>query len=105
MGQIKNIKLHIVTDIKQITMAQYKGASTDGFRAKTLLKKREKQKEEIEHLKSKISESMDQKLNVAQIDNKFASHYDAVEQQLKSNTIGLVTLDEMKAQQESALEE
>jgi len=86
-------------------MAQYKGASTDGFRAKTLLKKREKQKEEIEHLKSKISESMDQKLNVAQIDNKFASHYDAVEQQLKSNTIGLVTLDEMKAQQESALEE
>ena len=86
-------------------MAHYGGASTDGFRAKTLLKKREKQKEEIEHLKSKISESMDQKLNVAQIDNKFASHYDAVEQQLKSNTIGLVTLDEMKAQQESALEE
>lgn len=37
-------------------MAQYKGASTDGFRAKTLMKKREKQKEEIEHLKIKISE-------------------------------------------------
>lgn len=37
-------------------MAQYKGASTDGFRAKTLLKKREKQKEEIEHMKMKITE-------------------------------------------------
>ena len=37
-------------------MAQYKGASVDGFRAKTLLKKREKQKEEIEHLKMKITE-------------------------------------------------
>ena len=37
-------------------MAQYKGASVDGFRAKTLMKKREKQKEEIEHLKSKITE-------------------------------------------------
>ncbi|XP_057296643.1 protein FAM50A-like [Hydractinia symbiolongicarpus] len=86
-------------------MAQYKGASTDGFRAKTLLKKREKQKEEIEHLKQKISENMDQKNNVAQIDRKFASHYDAVEQELKSNTIGLVTLNEMKAKQESVLQE
>lgn len=40
-------------------MAQYKGASVDGFRAKTLLKKREKQKEEIEHLKMKITEVYD----------------------------------------------
>ena len=31
---------------------------------------------------------MDQKLNVTQMDRKFASHYDAVEQELKSNTIG-----------------
>jgi len=86
-------------------MAQYKGASTDGFRAKTLLKKREKQKEEIEHLKSKITENMDQKHSVAKIDSKFASHYDAIEQELKSNTVGLVTLNEMKAKQESAVQE
>lgn len=86
-------------------MAQYKGASTDGFRAKTLLKKREKQKEEIEHLKMKITENMDQKTSVAKIDNKFASHYDAIEQELKSNTVGLVTLNEMRAKQESAVQE
>lgn len=86
-------------------MAQYKGASTDGFRAKTLLKKREKQKEEIEHMKMKITENMDQKSNLAKIDNKFASHYDAIEQELKSNTVGLVTLDEMKAKQEYAVQE
>lgn len=84
-------------------MAQYKGASVDGFRAKTLMKKREKQKEEIEHLKTKINENMDQKLNVSQMDRKFSSHFDAVEQELKTNTIGLVTLDEMKAKQESAI--
>jgi len=31
---------------------------------------------------------MDQKVSVAKIDNKFASHYDAIEQELKSNTVG-----------------
>jgi protein FAM50 len=39
------------------------------------------------------------------IENKFATHYDAVEQQLKSSTIGLVTLDEMKAKQENIVKE
>ena len=37
------------------------------------------------------------------IDKKFAAHYDAIEQQLKSETVGLVTLDEMKAKQEDAV--
>jgi len=85
-------------------MAQYKGASVDGFRAQTLMKKREKQKEEIEHMKMKISEDMNQK-NSLDMDKKFASHYDAVEQELKSSTVGLVTLNEMKAKRESAVQE
>ncbi|XP_002157139.1 protein FAM50A isoform X1 [Hydra vulgaris] len=85
-------------------MAQYKGASVDGFRAKTLLKKREKQKEEIEHLKNKITEDMDQRSNIA-INQKFSAHYDAVEQELRDNTIGLVTLDQMKAKRESVVQE
>ena len=33
------------------------------------------------------------------IEKKFAVHYDAVENQLKTDTIGLVTLDQMKAKQ------
>ena len=37
------------------------------------------------------------------IDKKFAAHYDAIEMQLKSETVGLVTLDEMKAKQEDAV--
>lgn len=36
-------------------MAQYKGASRDAHRAKTLEKRRERQKEEMELLKNKLS--------------------------------------------------
>lgn len=37
-------------------MAHYKGAASEGNRAVNLLKKREKQKEELELLKKKIAE-------------------------------------------------
>jgi len=77
-------------------MAQYKGAASEAGRAMQLVKKRERQLEEIELRKKKIEED----LKLSSIENKFAAHYDAVEQQLKSSTIGLVTLDEMKAKQE-----
>ena len=36
-------------------MAQYKGASRDAHRAKTLEKRRERQKEEMELLKNKLA--------------------------------------------------
>lgn len=65
-------------------MAHYKGAASEGGRAQILMKKRQKEQEEMEQKKKKIEED----LSVGSIQNKFASHYDAVEQQLKSNTIG-----------------
>ena len=37
-------------------MAHFKGAASEGTRAANLLKKREKQKEELEKIKQKISE-------------------------------------------------
>lgn len=58
-------------------------------------------KADIEAAKNKISE----KHKIADISNKFSSHYDVVEQQLKSSTIGLVTLDEMKAKREDLVRE
>lgn len=64
-----------------------------------MMKKRQKEQEEIETRKRKIEDE----LKIGSIQNKFASHYDAVEQQLKFNTIGLVTLDEMKAKQEDVI--
>ncbi|PRD24611.1 UNVERIFIED_CONTAM: Protein FAM50-like protein [Trichonephila clavipes] len=82
-------------------MALYKGAASEAGRALQLKKKREKALEELEHRKRKIEEE----LKLSDIENKFAAHYDAVEQQLKSSTIGLVTLDEMKAKQEDVVKE
>lgn len=82
-------------------MAHYKGAASEAGRAMHLMKKREKAQKEIEFRKKKIEED----LKISNIENKFAAHYDAVEQQLKSSTIGLVTLDEMKAKQENIVKE
>lgn len=82
-------------------MAHYKGAASEAGRAIQLMKKREQAQQEIEFRKKKIEED----LKINNIENKFASHYDAVEQQLKSSTIGLVTLDEMKAKQEDIVRE
>lgn len=84
-----------------IRMAHYKGAASEAGRAMHLMKKREKAQQEIELRKKKIEED----LKIDNIENKFATHYDAVEQQLKSSTIGLVTLDEMKAKQEHIVRE
>lgn len=82
-------------------MAHYKGAASEAGRAAQLMKKREIAQQEIEFRKKKIEEE----LKLDKIENKFATHYDAVEQQLKSSTIGLVTLDEMKAKQEDIVRE
>lgn len=82
-------------------MAHYKGAASEAGRAMQLVKKREIEKQEIEFRKKKIEED----LKINNIENKFATHYDAVEQQLKTSTIGLVTLDEMKAKQEDIVRE
>lgn len=60
-------------------MAHYKGAASEAGRAIHLMKKREKAQQEIEFRKKKIEED----LKISNIENKFAAHYDAVEQQLK----------------------
>lgn len=82
-------------------MAHYKGASSEASRAMQLQKKREQEREDMEIRKRKIEED----LKVSSIDNKFASHYDAIEAQLKNSTVGLVSLTEMKAKQEVAVKE
>ncbi|KAH8378533.1 hypothetical protein KR200_007250 [Drosophila serrata] len=77
-------------------MAHYKGAASEPGRTAQLMKKREIQEHEIEFRKMKIEEE----LELDKIKYKLATLYDAVEQQLKTSTIGLVSLDEMKAKQE-----
>ncbi|XP_077983187.1 protein FAM50A-like isoform X2 [Glandiceps talaboti] len=84
-------------------MAHYKGAASEAGRAMHLMKKREREKERLEQLKQKIEQDNFAKIDA--ISSKFSSHYDAVEQQLKTETIGLVTLNEMKAKREDLVKE
>ncbi|XP_060102201.1 protein FAM50A-like [Heteronotia binoei] len=76
-------------------MAQYKGAASEAGRAPQLTKKRERQRKQT---RQRIAEENITKSN---INKKFSAHYDAVEAELKSSTVGLVTLNDMKAKQEA----
>jgi protein FAM50 len=83
-------------------MTFYKGNSNEAVRAMQLQKRRAQQQEDIEIKKKKIEE--DNKMT--SIDNKFkVHHYDAVEQLLKTDTIGLVTLEDMKRKREAIIEQ
>ena len=42
---------------------------------------------------------------VNKIESKFSAHYDAVEVDLKSSTVGLLTVEEMVSRQQSAVQE
>merc|ERR1712062_174782 len=60
---------------------------------------RERHQEEIEIKKRKLADE----LKVNKMEAKFSAHYDAVENELKSSTVGLVTAEEMKNIQEKAV--
>jgi len=74
------------------------GQAADGMRAQRLAKERELGRDEQAFQKKKLADSM----KVSNIESKFASTYDAVEQEIKASTVGLVTIDQMKQTQERA---
>ena len=82
-------------------MTFYKGNSKEATRAMQLLKQRQQQLEDIEIKKRKIEEEN----KMRSIDNKFKAHYDAVEQMLRTDTIGLVTLEDMKKKREIIIQQ
>lgn len=67
-----------------------------------IAKKRERAKEAIEQRRRKLEEET--KNLKSGITTKFRANYDAVEDSLKTNTIGLVTLDEMREKQRDVVE-
>lgn len=69
------------------------------MRADQLVKRRQQEHEQIEAKKKKIEEEN----RMQAIEEKFKAHYDAVEQMLKTDTVGLVSLDEMKKKQEEII--
>ena len=84
-----------------IKMTFYKGNSKEAIRALQLQKRRQQQQEDIEIKKKKIEEEN----KMTSIDNKFKAHYDAVEQILRTDTIGLVTLEDMKKKRELIIQQ
>ena len=82
-------------------MAQYKGPAKESQRVMQLQKKREREQEELELRKKKLAEE----LKVNKIESKFSAHYDAVESDLKSSTVGLLTMEEMMSRQQTAVKE
>lgn len=67
-----------------------------------ILKRRERAREELELKKRRVEEDV----KLSTIDNKFATHhYDAIEAQLRTSTVGLVTLDQMRRKQDDAVRE
>ena len=85
----------------KLKMAQYKGPAKESQRVMHLQKKREREQEELEIRKKKLADE----LAVTKMDAKFSAHYDAVENDLKSSTVGLLTISEMKTKQELAVKE
>ena len=82
-------------------MAQYKGPAKESQRVMHLQKKREREQEELELRKKKLADE----LAVTKMDSKFSAHYDAVENDLKTATVGLLTTAQMKSKQELAVKE
>lgn len=82
-------------------MAQYKGPASESQRVMHLQKKRERHQEEMEIKKKRLADE----LKVGKMEAKFSAHYDAVENDLKSSTVGLLTMEEMKTRQEKAVKE
>lgn len=82
-------------------MAQYKGPASESQRVMQLQKKRERDQEDIELKKRKLADE----LKVSNMESKFSAHYDAVENDLKSTTVGLLTVEEMKTRQEKAVKD
>ncbi|VDD90395.1 unnamed protein product [Enterobius vermicularis] len=72
-------------------------SKADAGRLIHIAKKRERAKEAIEQQRKKIEE---EKYNLkSDIHTKFTANYDAVDESHKANTVGLVTLDEMREKQ------
>ncbi|KAK7802189.1 hypothetical protein U0070_008729 [Myodes glareolus] len=80
--------------IPTTSTAPYKGAASEAGHAVHLTKKREKQHEQVEQTKQRIAE---EKKIKSSTDKKFSAHYNAVEAEPLSSTVGLVTLNDMKA--------
>jgi len=79
-------------------MTEYRG---DGLRAQRIQDQRERELEDLEIRKKKLTDNLEMK----DIANKFSATYDSVAGEISAATVGLVTIDEMKRTQERVMQE
>ena len=92
----------------KIKMAEYKGGGLTTVHIREASKLVETIRSETEQLKKKVLEgtaSSNANLPAYATGEAFSTHVDGVEEDLRSKTVGLVTLDELKQQQQMVVEE
>uniref|UniRef100_A0A0R3RFH1 Protein FAM50 homolog n=1 Tax=Elaeophora elaphi TaxID=1147741 RepID=A0A0R3RFH1_9BILA len=96
-----------VSDVSGVH-AGMKMSKADEGRLIHIAKKRERAKEAIEQRRRKLEEeTKNRKVSSflkSGITTKFTANYDAIEDSLKTSTVGLVTLDEMREKQRDVVE-
>lgn len=77
-------------------MASFQGNSKDTIKSYTLLKKREKELEELQKKKNEIAKVMNKitnnkikNLQTTNMSNKFVSYTETLDDELKSNIVGI----------------
>lgn len=85
-------------------MADYKGSLGSQDRILILEKEREQARKKMQDLESQLRAETE-KNNVSNLHSKFAANTSSIEEQLKRDTIGLVTLDEFTKRRNELVEE
>ncbi len=80
-------------------MTDFKGNDGDYMRIRALERDRDNRKKEFQANLDKISEQNN--AGLLSIDQKFGKHNDSVEEQLKLQTIGLVTLEDFRTKRKN----
>jgi len=75
-------------------MTEFRGGAGDEFRQRLLVEARTKEREEFQKNLKEMSDAA--KRGVVSIDEKFAGRSDTLEEELKRQTVGLVTLEDFK---------
>ena len=74
----------------------------DQMKMKRILEKRERQRREIQEEKERLKA---ERKMATQMNDKFSSYKDEVEDQIKASTVGLVSLNDMRAKQTRIIED
>merc|ERR1712154_448221 len=98
MGLISRVSSRTYRNIFFFKMA----SRSDQMKMKRILEKRERQRREIQEEKERLKA---ERKMATQMNDKFSSYKAEVEDQIKASTVGLVSLNDMRAKQTRIIED